>query len=66
MHDSQFGGLGRLFRARLRLGKKVPLAIVGAAAVAAISATVVGYLGAESSLRSAIETKLGLVEIHRE
>ena len=42
----------------MRLAKKVPLAIVGAAAVAAISASVAAYVSASTSLRSATETKL--------
>jgi methyl-accepting chemotaxis protein len=53
--------LATLKGARLRLSSKIPLAIVGAAAIAAISSTVVAYLDARASLRTATENKLTAV-----
>lgn len=53
--------VGKLTGSNLRLSKKIPLSIVGAAAVAAISATLAGYLGSRDSMQSEIESKLDAV-----
>lgn len=48
-------------RFSLRLGRKVPLAIVGSAVIAAIAAATVGYIEARGALVAATETKLEAV-----
>ena len=52
---------GRFSGAQLRLGKKVPLAIIGGAAVAAITVGIITYLDARTSLKAATDAKLEAV-----
>ena len=61
MGGSAFARIGLLFGAQLRLSKKVPLAIAGAAAIAAISAASIAYVEAGESLREATNVKLTAV-----
>ena len=61
MRTSKPKGVARFFAGRLTLAKTVPLAIVGAAAIAAVAATAVGYLGARTSLETATAAKLEAV-----
>ncbi len=61
MSAASSGSIGWFFKARLSIGKTVPLAIIGGVAVAAVSAGLVGYLGARASLESATEAKLEAV-----